>query len=64
MYFSRQEPNPGKVANNETVPWQSIVSMSSVQNSLTSKRSGEAATPVGKGTWTERELDWRRKEFL
>jgi hypothetical protein len=49
MYFSRQEPNPGIVANNETLPSQATVSMFSEQNSLTSKRSGAAATPVGKG---------------
>jgi hypothetical protein len=50
MYFSRQEPNPGNVANNEAVPLQSTLSMFSLQNSVTSKRSGAAATPVGKGT--------------
>ena len=50
MYFSRQEPNPGIVANNEAFPLQSTLSMFSEQNSLTSKRSGAAATPVGKGT--------------
>src|SRR5439155_20650724 len=50
MYFSRQEPNPGNVANNEAVPLQSSVAMFSLQYSLTSKRSGAAATPVGKGT--------------
>jgi hypothetical protein len=50
MYFSRQEPNPGNVANTEAFPLQSTVAMFSEQNSVTSKRSGAAATPVGKGT--------------
>src|SRR5439155_16341520 len=50
MYFSRQEPNPGIVANNETVPSQATVSMLSVQYSLTNRSVREAATPVGKGT--------------
>jgi hypothetical protein len=50
MYFSRQEPNPGIVANNVAFALQSTLSMFSVQYSLTRKRSGEAATPVGKGT--------------
>ena len=50
MYFSRQEPNPGNVANTVAFPLQSILSMFSEQYSLTSKRSGAAATPVGKGT--------------
>jgi hypothetical protein len=50
MYFSRQEPgSPGIVANNETVPSQATLSILSVQNSLTSKRSGAAVTLVGKG---------------
>jgi hypothetical protein len=47
MYFSRQEPNPGNVANTVACPLQSIERTSSVQKGLTSKRSGEAATPVG-----------------
>ena len=50
MYFSRQEPNPGIVANIVAFPLQSTLSTFSEQYSLTSKRSGEAATPVGKGT--------------
>src|SRR5947208_1382369 len=50
MYFSRHEPNPGIVANNETVPSQATVSMLSVQYSLTSRLVCEAATPVAKGT--------------
>jgi hypothetical protein len=50
MYFSRQEPNPGSIANSVAFPLQSILSMFSEQYSLTSKRSGAAATPVGKGT--------------
>jgi hypothetical protein len=50
MYFSRQEPNPGNIANSEAFPLQSSLSMFSEQYSLTSKRSGAAATPVGKGT--------------
>jgi hypothetical protein len=50
MYFSRQEPNPGITANTEAFPLQSTLSMFSEQYSLTRKRSGEAATPVGNGT--------------
>ena len=73
MYFSRQEPNPGNVANTVAFPAQSIDKMSSLQNGVTSKRSGAAATPVGKkalgkpgymGAPRKRETDWRRKEFL
>ena len=48
--FFPAEPNPGIVANNVAFPLQSILSMFSEQYSLTSKRSGAAATPVGKGT--------------
>jgi hypothetical protein len=48
MYFSRQEPNPGNVAYTEAVPSQASEMACSVQNGVTSKRSGEAATPVGK----------------
>jgi hypothetical protein len=50
MYFSRQEPNPGITANTAAFALQSTLSMFSEQYSLTRKRSGEAATPVGKGT--------------
>jgi hypothetical protein len=50
MYFSRQVPNPGMLAKNETVPSQSTLSISSLQYGVTSKRSGAAATPVAKET--------------
>src|SRR6516225_8515523 len=49
MYFSRQEPNPGSVLVDTIAPLEAIVSTSSEQYGATSKRSGAAATPVGKG---------------
>src|SRR5438034_11723258 len=49
MYFSRQEPNPGSVANTEAVPSQATALMFSLQNSLTSKRSGTSGHARGKG---------------
>ncbi|PYJ12914.1 MAG: hypothetical protein DME93_05545 [Verrucomicrobia bacterium] len=49
MYFSLHPLKGPSVANNETVPSQATLSMFSEQYSLTSKRSGAAATLVGKG---------------
>src|SRR5436309_12927881 len=46
MHLSRQEPNPGSVANNETVPSQSTVSMFSVQHSLTISSTFTVSGPV------------------
>jgi hypothetical protein len=47
-YFSRQEPNPGNVAYNEALPSQAIDTMFSSQYVVTSIRSCDMATPVGK----------------
>ncbi len=46
------------VANNVAFPLQSTVSMFSEQYSLTSKRSGAAATPVGKGIVKTKGVGW------
>ena len=57
MYFSRQEPNPGIVANTVAFPLQSILSMFSEQYSVTSKdpaqrpRPWERGLDRGKGNW-------------
>jgi hypothetical protein len=47
MYFSRQEPNPGSVANITLLLLQSAEMMFSSQYGVTSKKPGDAATPVG-----------------
>jgi hypothetical protein len=47
-YFSKQVPgNPGIIANNETFPRQSTVSIFCVHHSLTIRSVLEAATPMG-----------------
>ena len=47
MYFSRQEPNPGSVANITLLLLQLAEMMFSSQYGVTSKKPGDAATPVG-----------------
>jgi hypothetical protein len=49
MYFSLQ-PDPGIVANIETFPRQSIVSMFWLQYSVANTSVVEAATPMGART--------------